>query len=38
MLVIDPITDAIRTAVNASGDNAYTVFISRFLGYKLSPQ
>jgi Na+/H+-dicarboxylate symporter len=38
MLVIDPITDAIRTAINASGDNACTVFISRFLGYKLRPQ
>jgi Na+/H+-dicarboxylate symporter len=38
MLVIDPLTDAIRTAVNASGDNACTVFVSRFLGYKLRPQ
>lgn len=35
MLVIDPITDAIRTAVNVSGDNASTVLLSRLAGYKL---
>ena len=38
MLVVDPITDAMRTAINVSGDNASTVLISRFLGYKLQPQ
>lgn len=37
MLVIDPITDAIRTAINASGDNACTVLITRLSGYKLNP-
>lgn len=35
MLVIDPIADAIRTAINVSGDNACTVLITRFLGYGL---
>ncbi|MEM0505292.1 MAG: dicarboxylate/amino acid:cation symporter [Sulfolobales archaeon] len=35
MLVIDPITDAMRTAINVSGDNASTVLISRLAGYKL---
>jgi len=38
MLVVDPIADALRTAVNASGDNACSVLISRLLGYKLNPQ
>jgi len=37
MMVIDPIADAIRTAVNASGDNACTVLITRLTGYKLNP-
>lgn len=37
MLVIDPITDAMRTAVNVSGDNASSVLISRLSGYKLRP-
>lgn len=35
MLVIDPIADAIRTAINVSGDNACTVLITKLLGYKL---
>lgn len=35
MLVIDPVADAIRTAINLSGDNACTVLIARSLGYKL---
>ncbi len=35
MLVIDPLADAIRTAINVSGDNACTVLITKFLGYKL---
>ncbi len=38
MLVIDPIADAIRTAINVSGDNACSVLISRISGYKLNPQ
>ncbi len=38
MLVIDPIADAIRTAINVSGDNACSVLISRLSGYKLNPQ
>lgn len=33
MLAIDPLTDAIRTALNVSGDVASTIFISRILGY-----
>jgi len=36
MLVIDPLADAIRTAINVSGDNACTVLITKFLGYKLT--
>ncbi len=35
MLVIDPITDAMRTAINVSGDNASAILISRLTGYKL---
>jgi len=35
MMVIDPITDAIRTAVNASGDTACSVLITKFVGLKL---
>lgn len=31
MLVVDPIADAIRTAINVSGDNACTVLLSRIL-------
>ncbi len=34
MLVIDPIADAIRTAINVSGDNACTVLITRLIGLK----
>jgi len=37
MMVIDPIADAMKTAVNASGDNACTVLITRLTGYKLNP-
>ncbi|MEM4749590.1 MAG: dicarboxylate/amino acid:cation symporter [Sulfolobales archaeon] len=36
MLVIDPIADAIRTAINVSGDNACTILITRFVGLKLA--
>ncbi len=35
MLVIDPIADAIRTAINVSGDNACTTLITRIVGFKL---
>lgn len=35
MLVVDPIADALRTAINVSGDNASTVLITRLLGYRL---
>ncbi len=35
MMVVDPIADALRTAINVSGDNASTVLISRLLGSKL---
>jgi Na+/H+-dicarboxylate symporter len=38
MMVIDPLADAIRTAINASGDNACTVLITRIIGEKLNPQ
>lgn len=34
MLVIDPIADAMRTAVNLSGDNACTVLVTRLMGLK----
>ena len=34
MLVIDPISDAMRTAINVSGDNACTVLITRIMGLK----
>jgi Na+/H+-dicarboxylate symporter len=34
MLVIDPIADAIRTAINVSGDNACTTLITRLIGLK----
>lgn len=37
MMVIDPLADAIRTAINVSGDNACTILISRILGYKVEP-
>ncbi|MEM1633657.1 MAG: cation:dicarboxylase symporter family transporter [Sulfolobales archaeon] len=36
MLVIDPIADAIRTAINVSGDNACTILITRLVGLKLA--
>ncbi|MCX8185220.1 MAG: dicarboxylate/amino acid:cation symporter [Sulfolobales archaeon] len=35
MLVIDPIADALRTALNVSGDNACSVLITRIVGMKL---
>ncbi len=35
MLVIDPIADAIRTAINLSGDNACTVLVTKLMGLKL---
>jgi Na+/H+-dicarboxylate symporter len=35
MAVIDTFADAIRTAINVSGDNACTVLLTRILGYKL---
>lgn len=35
MLVVDPITDATRTAVNVSGDNVCIVLLARVLGCKL---
>ncbi len=35
MMVIDPIADALRTAVNASGDNACTVLITKLVGLRL---
>ncbi|MEM4596296.1 MAG: cation:dicarboxylase symporter family transporter, partial [Desulfurococcaceae archaeon] len=35
MMVIDPPADAIRTAINVSGDNACTVLIQRIMGLKL---
>jgi len=38
MMAVDPISDAMRTAINVSGDNACTVLITRLLGYKLKPQ
>lgn len=38
MMVIDPLTDAIRTALNVSGDNACTVLITKLIGEKLNPQ
>lgn len=38
MLVIDPIADAIRTAINVSGDTACTVLLTRIIGEKLRPQ
>lgn len=38
MMVIDPIADAIRTAINASGDNACTVLLTRIIGERLNPQ
>ncbi|MEM1879659.1 MAG: dicarboxylate/amino acid:cation symporter [Desulfurococcaceae archaeon] len=34
MMVIDPPADAIRTAINVSGDNACTVLIQRIIGLK----
>lgn len=34
MLVVDPIADAIRTAINVSGDTACTVLITRLIGLK----
>lgn len=37
MLVVDPISDAMRTATNVSGDNACTLLLSRMLGYKPTP-
>jgi len=38
MMVIDPLADAIRTAINASGDNACSVLLTRIIGEKLQPQ
>ncbi len=38
MMVIDPLADAIRTAINASGDNACSVLLTRIVGEKLQPQ
>jgi Na+/H+-dicarboxylate symporter len=38
MMVIDPLADAIRTAVNTSGDNACTILITKLIGYKLNPK
>lgn len=35
MMVIDPISDALRTALNVSGDNACSVLITRLVGLKL---
>jgi Na+/H+-dicarboxylate symporter len=35
MMVVDPIADAIRTAINASGDNACSVLITRLVGLRL---
>jgi len=35
MLAIDPIADALRTAVNISGDNAATALIAKLVGYRL---
>lgn len=35
MLVIDPFADAIRTAINVSGDTACTVLITRLIGLSL---
>jgi len=37
MAVIDTFADAIRTAINVSGDNACTVFLTKIMGYKLTP-
>ncbi len=36
MMVVDPISDAMRTAMNVSGDNACTVLLSRVLGFRRS--
>jgi Na+/H+-dicarboxylate symporter len=38
MMVIDLIADAIRTAINVSGDNACTVLLTRIIEGKLNPQ
>lgn len=35
MMVIDPLSDALRTAMNVSGDNACSVFIMKLFGLKL---
>jgi len=35
MWVIDAFADAIRTAINCSGDNACTILITKLTGYKL---
>jgi Na+/H+-dicarboxylate symporter len=35
MMVVDPIADAMRTAINASGDNACSVLITRLVGLRL---
>ncbi|MEM1699703.1 MAG: dicarboxylate/amino acid:cation symporter [Sulfolobales archaeon] len=35
MMVIDPIADALRTAINVSGDNACTILITKLVGLKL---
>jgi len=35
MWVIDAFADAMRTAINVSGDNACTILVSRIIGYKL---
>ncbi len=36
MMVVDPMSDALRTALNVSGDNACTVLLSRVLGFRRS--
>ena len=38
MMVIDPLADTIRTAVNVSGDNACTILITKLIGYRLNPK
>jgi Na+/H+-dicarboxylate symporter len=35
MMVMDPIADAMRTAINVSGDNACSVLITRLVGLRL---
>jgi Na+/H+-dicarboxylate symporter len=35
MMVVDPLADAMRTAINVSGDNACSVLITRLVGLRL---